>query len=166
MIFVTSATGTVSSQVIQELLKQNIITVMGESIRKENAIYDSVKDAHVSYIDTRDVGRVAAKVLTESGHEGKAYDLSGPEALTHENIARILTNALGRTIRFVRITDEEYRQRWKTKDAPDEEADAWVDINRYLRTGDCRPVTSKVEKITGNLPIPFNQFCRDYASAL
>jgi len=148
------------------MFMQNTITVMGDSIRKENSIYDSVEDARVSYIDTRDVGRVAAKVLTEPGHKGKAYDLSGPEALTHEEIAGMLTRALGRKIRFVRISDEVYRQRWKAKGAPDEEADAWVDINRYLRTGESSPVTSNVEEITGNEPITFEQFCRDYASAL
>jgi len=148
------------------MFMQNTINVMGESIRKENSIYDSVEDARVSYIDTRDVGRVAAKVLTEQGHEGKAYDLSGPEAVTHEEIAGIFTKALGRKIRFVRISDDEYRQRWKANDVPDEEADAWVDINRYIRTGDCSPVTSNVEKITSDPPIPFEQFCRDYASVL
>jgi len=148
------------------MFMQNTITVMGESIRKENSIYDSVEDARVSYIDTRDVGRVAAKVLTEPGHEGKAYDLSGPEAITHAEIAGMLTKSLGRKIHFVRISDEEYRQRWKAKDAPDEEADAWVDINRYLRTGDCSPVTSNVEEIIGNPPILFERFCHDYASAL
>jgi uncharacterized protein YbjT (DUF2867 family) len=102
---------------------QNTVTVMGESIRKENAIYDSVEDARVSYIDTRDVGRVAAKVLTEPGHEGKPYDLSGPEALTHEEIAGIFTKALGSKIRFVRIRDEEFRRRWTELGAPDEEAE-------------------------------------------
>jgi len=86
--------------------------------------------------------------------------------ITHEDIAEILTEALGRTIRYVRITDEEYRQWWKAKDVPDEAAEAWFEINRYLRTDDCSPVTSKVEKITGNPPILVKQFCRDYVSAL
>lgn len=148
------------------MFMQNTITVMGESIRKENAIYDSVENARVSYIDTRDVGRVAAKVLSEPGYEGKAYDLSGPEAITHEEIAGMLTETLGRKIQYVRISDDEYRQRWKELDAPDEEADAWVDINRYLRTGECSSVTSNVEKITGRSPASFSQFCRDYVSDL
>jgi len=39
----------------------------------------------------------------------------------------------------------------------------WV---RYLRTGDCSTVTSNVEELTGISPIPFEQFCRDYASDL
>ncbi len=148
------------------MFMQNTITVMGESIRKEDAIYDSVEDARVSYIDTRDVGRVAAKVLTEQGHEGQAYNLSGPEAISHEEIAAMLTEALGRKIRFVRINDDEYRQRWKELGVPDEEADAWTDINRYLRTGECSVVTSNMEELTGITPIPFEQFCRDYAPAL
>lgn len=61
---------------------QNVVTVMGETIRNEGAIYDSVGDARISHVDTRDVAATAARVLTEPGHDGRTYELSGPETLT------------------------------------------------------------------------------------
>jgi uncharacterized protein YbjT (DUF2867 family) len=77
---------------------QIFVTWFGEIIRNENAICDSVGYAAVSHIDARDIGRVAARVLAEPGHEGKAYDLSGPRALRRDEIAECLSHALGRTI--------------------------------------------------------------------
>jgi uncharacterized protein YbjT (DUF2867 family) len=148
------------------MFMQNLVTVHGESIREENAFYESAGDARVSYIDVRDVARVAARVLTERGHDGRAYDLSGREAVTHAAIAEMLTQALGRTIRFVRISDEEFRQRWTSQGASEEEAEAWVDISRYFRTGACSDVTTTVHDLTGREPGSFPEFCRDYAAEL
>ncbi len=147
---------------------QNFVTwvSLGESIRREDTIYDTVEDAGISHIDARDIARVAARVLTEPGHEGKAYDLSGPEAHTLEEFADILTQALGRTIRYRRISDEEYRQLWAEGGFPDEWLDAIVDISRCARTGATSAVTSSVQELTGRPPISFAAFCRDYAPVL
>jgi uncharacterized protein YbjT (DUF2867 family) len=92
-------------------LMQNFIWVIGEDIREDDAFYDSIGDARVSCIDARDVGPVAARVLTEPGHEGRAYELSGPEAITYHEAAAILSQTLGRTIRYVPIDDDAYRAR-------------------------------------------------------
>jgi uncharacterized protein YbjT (DUF2867 family) len=146
---------------------QNVVTVMGEDIREEDAFYDSVGDARISHIDARDVGRVAAHVLTEPGHEEEAYELSGPEAITHDEIAETLTEALGRTIRYVRLSDEEYRKRLLAMGLPEEEAEAWVDVNRVARTTDADSVvTTSVRDITGREPTSFEEFCHDYAPDL
>jgi uncharacterized protein YbjT (DUF2867 family) len=147
------------------MFMQNLVTVHGESIRQEDALYESAEDARVSYIDARDVARVAARVLTGSVHDGKAYDLSGPEAVTHEEIAEVLTRVLGRTIRFVRISDEEFRERWTAAGVSAEEAGAWVDISRYFRTGAGRDVTTAVQDLTGHAPASLAEFCRDHAAA-
>jgi uncharacterized protein YbjT (DUF2867 family) len=148
------------------MFMQNLLTVHGESIRQEHAFYESAEDARVSYIDARDVARVAARVLTGSGHDGKAYDLSGPEAVTHDEIAEVLTRVLGRTIRFVRISDEEFRQRWTAAGVSEEEAEAWVDISRYFRTGACRDMTTAVHDLTGRAPATLAELCRDHAAGL
>jgi uncharacterized protein YbjT (DUF2867 family) len=61
----------------------------------------------VSYISTVDVAAVAAIVLTEDGHEGKAYALTGPEALTLAQVAELISAAVGRPIRHVETSPEE-----------------------------------------------------------
>lgn len=57
----------------------------------------------MSHIDIRDVAAVAVKALTEDGHVGKAYTLTGPEAVTNNEIAQILSGKLGREIRFINL---------------------------------------------------------------
>lgn len=119
----------------------------------------------VSVIDTRDVGRVAAEVLTGSGHGGQAYELSGPEALTQEQQMAILSTALGRDIRYIAPPDEEWRAGAIAAGLPEWLVDRLIDLQRYFRDGEGSRVTREVERITGSPPTPFRRFAEDYASA-
>lgn len=148
-------------------LMQNFVMLMADDIREDNAFYDSIGDARISCIDARDVGAVAARVLTEPGHEGAAYDLSGPEAIGYHEAAAMLSEALGRTISYVPIGDDEFRKKLQALGVPEEYVEIFVDVNRQTRLGNAEDhiVTASVEEVTGRPPTPFAQFCRDYASA-
>lgn len=145
---------------------QNVLTSWGEAIRRDGAIYDSVGAARISHIDARDIAAVAARVLTEEGHAGKAYDLSGPRALGHEELAALLSRALGRPIRYVPVSDEEVGQTARAAGWPPQEADALVDLNRYFRSGACAAVSDAVSALLGRWPLDFEQFAREHAAAL
>jgi uncharacterized protein YbjT (DUF2867 family) len=69
-------------------------------ISAEGRFYAPIGEAAVSAVDVRDIADVAAVALTEAGHEGATYTLTGPAALTHAQIAAALTGALGREITF------------------------------------------------------------------
>src|SRR5215469_6669712 len=62
---------------------QNFATYNAATINTQNAFYGVQGDGKVSHIDLRDIAAIAVKTLTEDGHEGKAYTLTGPEALTN-----------------------------------------------------------------------------------
>ena len=145
---------------------QNVVTYMGETIRKESAIYASAGNGAASHVDARDIGAVGAKVLTESGHEGKAYELTGPVALTYGQIAASLTEVLGRPIRYVPISHEQYKQAALAAGTPEGYADALVELNRYYEEGHAARVSPAVRQLTGRDPIAFAQFARDYADKL
>ena len=145
---------------------QNVVTYMGETIRSQSAIYSPAGNAAASHVDARDVGAVGARVLTDKGHEGKAYELTGPAALTYGQIAEILSRVLGRTIGYVPISPEQYRQAAVAAGTPEGYADALVDLNRYYLEGKASVVTPAVRQLTGRDPIPFEQFARDYADKL
>jgi uncharacterized protein YbjT (DUF2867 family) len=112
---------------------QKLVNFMGTSIKGESAFYDSAGEARISHIDARDIAAVAARVLSESGREGMAYDLSGPHALTYPEMAEVLSRALGRAITFVSVSDDDYRNRAIAAGVSAEEADALVDLYRYYR---------------------------------
>lgn len=149
-------------------LMQNFVTIMGEEIRNEDAFYDSIGDARVSQVDARDVSQVAARVITESGHENQAYELSGPEALSHHQAAEALSEALGRRIQYLELDDETYRRRLLSQGVPEEFAGYLVDVNRRNRKGetDDDKITDSVRNILGREPTTFSQFCLDYAPQL
>ena len=82
---------------------QNIVNYNAPTINAQNAFYGSEGDGQVSQIDLRDVAAVAVRALTEDGHVGKAYTLTGPQALTNREIAQILSDKLGREIRYINL---------------------------------------------------------------
>ena len=59
----------------------------------------------MSIVDVRDIAAVAAVALTKNGHAGKTYDITGPEALTHHEMASLLTTASGKTVTFVDVPE-------------------------------------------------------------
>ncbi len=145
---------------------QNVINYMGASIRAESAFYSSAADGAISHVDARDIGAVAAKTLTEPGHEGKAYVLTGPAAITYKEIGDTLTRVLDRLVRYVAVSHEQYRQAAIEHGTPVAYADALVDLNRYYAEGHAALVTRTVRDLLGRDPISFVQWARDNAAAL
>jgi uncharacterized protein YbjT (DUF2867 family) len=80
------------------------------SIDASGAFYVDAGQARISMVDTRDVAAVAAVALTESGHQGAHYDVTGPEALSYADVAAKLTTAMHRQISYVAAPDEAVRQ--------------------------------------------------------
>ncbi|WP_460503286.1 NmrA family NAD(P)-binding protein, partial [Hymenobacter agri] len=66
-----------------------------ESIVHQGVFFAAIGDARVSVVDIRDIAAAAAAALTESGHEGRTYNLTGPAALTHAEMASQLAQAQG-----------------------------------------------------------------------
>lgn len=104
-------------------------------------------------------------VLTESGHEGATYTLTGPEAIRHAQIAATLTTALGRTVRFIDVSPEAFAANIQGL-LPPWQVDGLLEDYAHYRRGEAAAVTPVVEKITGTAPHSIDQFARDYAAAL
>jgi uncharacterized protein YbjT (DUF2867 family) len=89
---------------------QNFVPSHARSIAAQGTFYEPLADARVSHVDTRDIAIAAANVLTETGHEGRAYDITGPEALTDYQIADKLSTLLGKQITYTPVPDEAMHQ--------------------------------------------------------
>jgi uncharacterized protein YbjT (DUF2867 family) len=92
------------------LFLQNIPESNIPSIGEDGSLYVDAGNARISMVDTRDVGSVAAVVLTESGHVGEHYNVTGPEALSYGDVAAKLSRALDRTVTYVDAPDEAVRE--------------------------------------------------------
>ena len=114
---------------------------------------------------SRAASAVAVKALTEDGHAGKAYTLTGSEALTNREIAQILSEELGREIAYINLQPAPLREALLSAGVPAWNADALLDLQRLYREGKAANVTRDVEQILGRKPIRFVQFVRDYRHA-
>jgi uncharacterized protein YbjT (DUF2867 family) len=92
------------------LFLQNIPESTIPSIDGAGTFYADAGQARISMVDTRDVGAVAAVVLTEPGHAGAGYDVTGPEALSYDDVAAKLTETMGRRISYADVPDDAVRQ--------------------------------------------------------
>lgn len=114
-----------------------------------------------SHVDVRDIAAVAVAALTESGHEGKVYRITGPEALTYQQVAEILSDASGKRVRYDNSL-ENYSRFLK---------DSGLDVNEVLEldawvakgAGEGSAVTNTIFELTGQQPIRFAQFAEDYS---
>jgi len=147
---------------------QNFVNYDGEAIRSQGAFYYPCHNAAVSHVDVRDIAAVAVAALTEPGakHAGKAYTLSGPEALTFSQVAEKLSAAVGKPIRYVDPPEAEYRKTLVGMGIPEAYADALIDLSRYYAAGKASAVTPAVREVTGRKGISFDQFARESAGAL
>jgi uncharacterized protein YbjT (DUF2867 family) len=107
---------------------QNVVTYMGETIKTEAAFYSASGEAKISHVDVRDVAAVALKALIESTHEGKAYNLTGPEALTYNELATELSKVLGRPISHITLSPSDLRSGMLAEGLPEEIVDRMLDL--------------------------------------
>jgi uncharacterized protein YbjT (DUF2867 family) len=133
------------------------------SIRAEGVFYAPAGEAKINHVDVRDVARVGAHVLMTPGHDGKAYSLSGPKAISYNEAAEILSNVLGTTMSYVEVTDDVMMSSMIAAGAPALLADYVIDLYRFFRTGGAAGTSSTVKQVTGHDPITFEQFARDYS---
>lgn len=120
--------------------------------------------AAVSAIDTRDIADVAATVLTESGHAGATYTLTGPRATTHAEIAASLSSASGRDITFAPVTSEQFAAALEGLMPPWQLGGLLEDYAHYDR-GEASAVHSSVTDLLGRPARSIEDFTRDYAGA-
>jgi uncharacterized protein YbjT (DUF2867 family) len=145
---------------------QNFVTYYGGTICTQNAFYLPNRDARISHVDVRDLAAVIVAALTKPGHVGKAYEVTGPEALSGNDVAAKLSAALGRKISYVDIPMDAFRQGALGAGMPAFIVDGLADLQRYYVEGKAARISPDVEKVTGHKAGTFDQFARDYAGAL
>jgi uncharacterized protein YbjT (DUF2867 family) len=138
------------------------------TIKGESRFYDCVGDAPFAKVDTRDIGEIVAKVLTEDGHEGKTYELTGPEPLTYADLAERLSAALGRRVEYVNLSTEERARMLEATGLPDWLAHEFSAIygEGFYGAGGGATTTDTIRELLGRPPRSYDDFARDYAAAL
>jgi uncharacterized protein YbjT (DUF2867 family) len=159
------ASGVPATILRPESFMQNIPAFFAGTINSQGAFYAPTGEAPIGFVDVRDVGAVAATILTSEGHAGKTYTLTGPELLSYSQVAAKLSAILGRAVQYVAITQEQLRQSMRDLGMPPWQVEALADLQAYYTDGAGGKVTSDVRNVLGREPIRMDQFLRACASA-
>ena len=136
------------------LFLQNIPESTIPSIDASGTFYADAGEARISMVDTRDVAAVASRALTEPGHAGAHYDVTGPEALSYAAVAAKLTTVMGRRISYVGASDDAVRQALVGAELTEWFAGALIGLYQdYRRSGTdgyAAQVTETSQRLTGH----------------
>jgi uncharacterized protein YbjT (DUF2867 family) len=142
---------------------QNFNSLMLEMIRDRNEIRVPAADYKSSYIDSRDISACGAVALTTDKHDNSVITQTGGRALDHYEVAKIISDATGKTITYYPISEEEYAEDLKSAGMPDASVEMFLNLYRLLRAGGTAPVSNDVADCLGRPQITFEQYAHDFA---
>ncbi|MCX4528533.1 MULTISPECIES: NmrA family NAD(P)-binding protein [unclassified Streptomyces] len=130
--------------------------VHADSIRDDGVILTATGSGRIGFVDADDIAAVAAHALTDDRAPNTDLVLTGPEALGHDDIARILSEVTGRPVAHRRLTHDGLRDRLAPL-MPPEFATMLADMDRAIADGAEDRTTDTVRRITGRPPHGFRQ---------
>ena len=130
-------------------------------IARDGRFFAPIGDARVSAVDVRDIAAVAATVLTQPGHLGKTYTITGPASITHQEAADAISGAIGRAVTFSSVPPEAFAEGLKGLGVPSWQAEGLVEDYAHYARGEAAEVRPSVREITGREARTFAEFARD-----
>jgi uncharacterized protein YbjT (DUF2867 family) len=143
----------------------NTIEWWAAGIKQQGTVYFPGRTGKVAPVDPHDVASVATVALTQSGHTGKAYELTGPELLSVGEMVQIIAHVLGKPVTYVDIPPLAAKV-WMLKSGMDKTlAAAFTEMLAALRNNKGAQRTDTVEQVTGQPPRTFEAWCREHIDA-
>ncbi len=161
---VLSSTGIATTILRPNWFAENFVG-SAATITGDGAVYGSAGAGRVAFVDSRDTAGVAAHVLTGSGHEGREYVVTGPQALTFAEAAQELAQGLGRPVEYVDLDDESFAGALAGAGLPADVVEAVVSIMGNARRGALAEVTTTVPELLGRPARSLRQWAADNAVA-
>lgn len=140
---------------------QNFLTDAA-TIRSQGAIYRTSEDTQVSFIDARDIGAAAAVALTEDGHAGKTYLLTGPEPVSYRDVAALIGKAIGKPVKYVPVSEADGKKAMVGAGVPEWFADDLIALQRLFKAGKGAVVTTDLPRLLPDVPRTVDDFAKDY----
>lgn len=128
----------------------------------QGGIYLAADDARTSFISTADIAAVAASAFVE-GHHGAEYNLTGPAALDHAQVAAMISEITGKIVTYHALSEEAMLQGARDQGMPEGAVAYLAVLYQAVRNGWMAAVTEDVQKTTGRPPVTFGEFVRKSA---
>lgn len=141
----------------------NVINFWG--IKQRGGLFLPTGNGKDTHIDPRDIAAVAVKALTTPGHEGKIYELTGPELLSYAEVVQKIADVTGKPLKFVDVPEAAWRQEMLSAGLPPFMVDTLLFHFAAVKAGRWS-VTSTVAELLGRPARTFEQWAKDHATAL
>jgi hypothetical protein len=114
------------------------------------------------YVDARDIAECGAEALTDSRWVGQTLALTGPRAVTFDEIAEQVGARIGRTVETVTLTPCEVRRQFQKRGMASWEADHFRELFGLFRKGLAEPVSPDVDRLIGRQPAGLDEYLRTH----
>jgi uncharacterized protein YbjT (DUF2867 family) len=136
-----------------------------QSIKTEQIVKSSTASGRRPFIHSEDIAAVSVEALVTDAYLGQSIPITGPESLTFGDATELISEAIGRPLRYEAISDDEARQRYAKISGSSEETDAHVALWQAIRENLLAAVTHDVERILRRPAIDLRRWARENAEA-
>ncbi len=136
---------------------QNLLASAG-TIKEQGKIFLPMGEGKTGMIDTTDVGKVLAKVLSEDGHESMNHEITGPEILSFYEVAEIFSQVLGKQVDYVDVPMDAYKETLGQFLTNQWHLDAVIDLFKGIAEGGIEDKTDTFNELMGETPKSLSQF--------
>jgi len=133
-----------------------------KTIVEQNKFFLPMSEGKTGMIDTRDVGKVIAKVLSEEGHEGQSYQITGPEILSFYNVAEKFSSVLKREVLYVDMPMDAYKNILSQFLTNQWHLDSVIDLFAGIAEGGIEYNTDTFEELIGTPPRSLEDFIEEH----
>jgi uncharacterized protein YbjT (DUF2867 family) len=145
---------------------QNFLNHYGVTPKSDATVHLPHGEGRTAWVDVRDVGEVAAASLTARGHEGREYELTGPEALGDAEALAILSEALGHNYAYSDVPEDAARNGMLGAGMPAWQVEGLLELHALIRNGHAAATAPGVLEALGREPRSFRDFARDVAAGV
>lgn len=143
---------------------QNFKNYEAENILQRGIIFTPAGTGKVAFVDVNDIAQVVVKTFLEDGHSGKVYEITGPETLSYDDAASLLSEVLNKQIVYPNPSPTEYTEALKNAGAPDFIAPYMIAVYSLITNNEVNIMSTAVEELTGRKPTSLREVLeRDFS---
>lgn len=135
-----------------------------DTIKAQGALYQPVADTRQSMVDIVDVAAVVVKALTEPGHENNSYLLTGPAALSYNEVASDIAAAIGKPVQYIAVPAEVAKQSMLNMGMSPWLVQSLLELSAEVATGNFATISEDIQRLLGRPPNNFKDFIARYAA--
>jgi len=143
----------------------NVLRFWLATIKSQGKVFNPSGDGKTAPISPYDIAAVAAVALTTTGHEGKVYDLTGPELVSAHDQVGILSKVLGKPIQCIDIPVQAAAIGMKSAGLPEAAIEGLSKLWTRVRKGEGAFQNNEVERLTGKPAQTFETWCHEHRAA-